>query len=138
MTMFPPDWEAAPSMDHLPAACPYTLAEIEDYLRRCHHHLLTSEDAATFRVNGPLAHKEDTRRRFWLFEAYDIVKQRQWFVLVGTGDSFFDPSVKLRRWMLAKTNDDCLSPDEYLAQEYREQNEAEAVKDNGSQRRYPL
>jgi len=128
MTMFPPDWEAAPSVDQLPETCPYTQAEIEDYLRRCHYHLLMAEEPAIFRVRGPLAHKRDTRRRFWVFEASDTVKQRRWYVLVGTGTSFSDPSEKMRRWMYAKTNDIGLSPDKFLQDEYREQREADVRK----------
>jgi hypothetical protein len=128
MTMFPPDWEMAPSIDRLPETCPYTQAEIEDYLRRCHLHLLTSEEPAIFRVSGPLAERGDAARRFWVFEASDNVKQRQWYVLIGTGTSFSDPSQKMRRWMFAKTSGIGLSPTEFLEDEYREQCEADARK----------
>lgn len=128
MTMFPPDWDAAPSIDRLPETCPYTQAEIEDYLGRCHYHLLTSEEPAVFQVSGPLAQKRDPKRSFWIFEAIDTVEQRQWYVLIGTGTSFFDPLEKMWRWMWAKTNDIGLSPDEFLQDEYREQCEADARK----------
>jgi hypothetical protein len=111
MSMFPPDWEVALSIDRLPEACPYSLAEIGDYLVRCHHHLLLDEGPTTFQVGGPHAQ----------FEARDAAKQRQWFVVVGTGKSFANPSEKLKRWMWAKTNDEGLSPDEFLDEEYREQ-----------------
>lgn len=128
MTMFPPDWEMALSIDQLPEACPYTLPEIEDYLRRSHYHVMTSEEPATFQVDGPLAQKHDAKRRFWVFGANDTAKRRQWYILVGTGDSFADPSEKMRRWMWAKTNDNGLSPNEFLLEEYQEQCQADGLK----------
>jgi len=125
MTMFAPDWEAALSIDQLSKHCPYSLAEIENYLSRCHDHFLQAEEPAVFRVNGPLVEKQDTTRRFWVFGATDTVKQRQWYVLVGTGGGFSDPKTKMKRWMWAKTNDTGLSPDELLRDEYRELREAD-------------
>ncbi len=126
MPFFPPDWEAAESIDRLPKACPYSREEIEDYLFRCHYHLLLKEQPTTFRVSGPHAQKKDLDRRYWVFEAHDAARQRQWFVLVGTGKSIFVPSEKLKRWMFAQTNDAGLSPEAFLDQEYREQLEYDA------------
>jgi len=63
--------------------------------------------------------------RFWVFGATDTIKQRQWYILVGTGGGFSDPKTKMKRWMWAKTNDTGLSPDEFLRDEYRELREAD-------------
>ena len=126
MVMFPPTWEAAPSIDQLSDACPYSPAEIEDYLLRNHCHLVLDEEPTTFVVNGPGAQRVDAERRYWIFEAVDEGRQRQWLVVVGTGKSFSDPSEKMKRWMYAKTNDDNLSPDQFLDEEYREQLVADA------------
>jgi hypothetical protein len=126
MTMFPVDWEEALSIDHLSEMCPYSPTEIGDYLHRCHYHLLLEEEPTTFDVSGPHAQKQNAERRYWLFEARDRTRQRQWFVLVGTGKSYFDRSKRMKRWMYAKTNDDDLSPDQFLDEEYREQLVADA------------
>jgi hypothetical protein len=40
---------------------------------------------------------------------------------VGAGKSPFNPSKRMKRWMYGKTNDDDLSPDQFLDEEYREQ-----------------
>jgi hypothetical protein len=50
----------------------------------------------------------------------------QWFVVVGTGKGCFDPTSTMRRWMYAETNDDGLSPDQFLEKAYREQLVADA------------
>jgi hypothetical protein len=126
MTMFPVDCEEAPSIDHLSEVCPYSRTEIGDYLLRCHYHVLQDEEPTAFDVSGPHAYKQDAERRYWLFEARERTKQRQWFVLVGTGKSFSDRSKRMKRWLYAKTNDDDLSPDQFLDEEYREQLVADA------------
>jgi hypothetical protein len=69
---------------------------------------------------------QNAERRYWLFEARDRAKQRQWFVVVGIGKSPFDPVERMKRWMYAKTNDDDLSPDQFLNDEDREQLAADA------------
>ena len=53
-------------------------------------------------------------------------RQVQWFVIVGTGKGCFDPSNPMRRWMYAETNDDDLSPDQFLEKACREQLVADA------------
>jgi hypothetical protein len=126
MSMFPPDWEVALSIDRLPEACPYSFDEMRDYLFRSHYHLCLNEEPTSFQVDGPRAQRQDLERRYWLFEARDVAEQRQWFVLIGTGKSLFDPSEKLRRWIWAETNDANLSSDEFLDKQYREQLEADA------------
>lgn len=126
MAGFPIAWETTPSIDQISEICPYSFAEIEDYLFRNHYHWVLKEEPTTFEVSGPHAQKREAERRYWLFEARDRSKQRQWFVVVGTGTSPFDPSDRMKRWMYAKTNDDDLSPDQFLEEEYREQLVADA------------
>jgi hypothetical protein len=126
MAGFPIAWEDTPSIDQLSDTSPYSLAEIEDYLFRNHYHLVLSEKPTTFDVNGPRAQRQDAERRYWLFEARDSTKHQQWFVVVGTGKSPFDPSQRMKRWMYGQTNDDDLSPDQFLDEEYREQLAADA------------
>jgi hypothetical protein len=157
MTGYPMAWEAATSMDRLPEACPYTIAEMEEYLFANHYHWSRNEQPTTFNVSGPCAHKVEYERRYWLFEAekdrlagrkeilcpicqkqhvlephpalaqrVDGDRQPRWFVVVGTGNGCFDPSSKMRRWMYAETNDDDLSPDQFLDKAYREQLVADA------------
>jgi hypothetical protein len=121
MTGFPIAWETTPSVDQISEICPYSPTEIEDYLFGNHYHLALSEEPTTFDVSGPHAQRQDAERRYWLFEARDRAKQRQWFVVVGTGKSPFDPSERIKRGMYAKTNDDDLLPDPFLDEEYREQ-----------------
>jgi hypothetical protein len=87
-------------MDQLSDTSPYSLVEIEDYLFINHYHWVLSEKSTTFVVSGPHAQKQDADRRYWLFEAHDSAKHRQWFVVVGTGKSPFDPSERMKRWML--------------------------------------
>jgi hypothetical protein len=118
---FPIAWEDAPSLDQLSDVCPYSLTEIGDYLFGNHYHLVLGEDPTAFSVSGPCAQRKYSDRRYWLFEARDNAKQRQWLVVVGTGKSPFDPRKRMKRWIYADTNDDDLSPDDFLDQEYREQ-----------------
>jgi hypothetical protein len=108
-------------MDQPLDVVPYALLEIEDYLFRCHYHWVLTEEPTTFKVNGVVAEKHDLERRYWLFDAYDKKDKRQWFVVVGTGKSPFDPSKKMKRWMYGCTNDDDISPHEFLEQAYLEQ-----------------
>jgi hypothetical protein len=56
----------------------------------------------------------------------DAGRQLQWFIVVGTGNGCFDSSNKMRRWMYAETNDDGLSPDQFLEKAYHEQLAADA------------
>jgi hypothetical protein len=107
-------------MDRLPDISPYSLAEIEHYLFVCHYRLAVGEEPTTFIVSGPHAQRQAPERRYWLFEARDRTKHGQWFVVVGTGKSPFDPSRK-GRWMYAETNDGDLSPDQFLDEAIREQ-----------------
>jgi hypothetical protein len=155
-------WEAATSMDRLPETCPYTTAEMEEYLFVNHYHWSRDEAPTTFNVSGPCAQKVEAERRYWLFEAMKdrlagrketwcplcqkqhvleppheyqadnlgsaprVDADRQWFIVVGTGNGCFDPSSKMRRWMYAETNDDDLSPDQFLEKAYHEQLVADA------------
>jgi len=101
-------------MDRLTETCPYSFAEIEDYLFNCHYRLSLKEEPTTYKVSGPCAQKADSERRYWLFQATDGGQQRQWYVVVGTGKGF-------RRWMYAQTDDDDVSPEQFLEQAYHEQ-----------------
>jgi hypothetical protein len=121
MAGFPLAWEETPSLDQLSGTSPYSPAEIEDYLFWNHYHWMIKEKPTTFDVSGPHAQRQDAERRYWLFEARDSSKHRQWFVVVGTGKSPGDPSKKMKRWMYAQTNDDDLSPDQFLDEEYCDQ-----------------
>jgi hypothetical protein len=85
MIGFPIAWEQTPSIDQLSDTSPYSLVEIEDYLFINHYHWVLSEKSTTFVVSGPHAQRQDADRRYWLFEARDSAKHRQWFVVVGTG-----------------------------------------------------
>jgi hypothetical protein len=110
---------------------PYAVSEIEEYLFGCHYRWVREEEPTTFVVNGPNAGKDYGGRRYWVFEARDRAKQRQWYVLVGTGTSPFDTSKQMKRWMYARTNDDDLAPEEFLEREYREQVAADAARLGG-------
>lgn len=113
-------------MDRLPESCPYSLPEIEDYLRDGHYHYVPSEKPTTFSARGPCAERTDLERRYWLFEARDQAKQRQWFVVIGTGKTPHHPSSKMRRWMYGQTNDDDLPPQQFLDNVYAEHLAADA------------
>ena len=126
MPGFPIDWEETPGPDQLSDVCPYSLIEVCDYLFGNHYDLVLHEDPTTFDVSGPCAQRKYSDRRYWLFEAHDNAKHSQWFVIIGTGKSPFDPSKKMKRWIYAHTNDDELSSDEFLDEEYREQLAADA------------
>jgi hypothetical protein len=121
MAGFPTAWEETPSIDQFSDVSPYSLAEIEEYLFSNHYHWALREKPTTFDVSGPHAQRQDADRRYWLFEARDSTKKQQWFVVVGTGKSPVGPSKRVKRWMYAQTNDDDLSPDQFLEEEYREQ-----------------
>jgi hypothetical protein len=126
MSGFPIAWEETPSIDQLSDGCPYSITEIKEYLFGNNYHLVLREEPTTFDVSGPSAQRQYAERRYWLFEAHDRIKQRQWFVVVGTGKSPFNPSKKMKRWIYAMTNDYRLSPDQFLDDEYGEQLAADA------------
>lgn len=97
MSGFPIAWDETPSIDQLSDICPYSPAEMEDYLFRNHYHWVRAEEPTTFDVSGPCAQMQDAARRYWLFEARDRTMQQQWFVVVGTGKSPFAPSERTKR-----------------------------------------
>jgi hypothetical protein len=96
------------------------LVEIQDYLFANHHRWMLREEPTTFDVSGPHAQRQDAERRYWLFEARDNTKHRQWFVVVATGKSPFNRYQRMKRWMYANTNDDDLSADQFLDEVWRE------------------
>jgi hypothetical protein len=126
MAGFPIAWGETHSLDSLSELSPYSLSEIEDYLFSNHYHWMHDEPPTIFCVSGPHAEKDVLERRYWVFVARDRAQQRQWFVLVGTGKSPFDPTKRMKRWMYAESNDEGLSPEEFLDKGYREQLEADA------------
>src|SRR5690349_6882938 len=93
---FPIAWEETPSLDKLSDVCPYSPTEISHYLFGNHYHWVLREGPTTFGVSGPCAQGKYSDRRYWLFEARDHAKHRQWFVVVGTGKSPFDPSKRMK------------------------------------------
>jgi len=122
MVGFPIFWEEeTDELDICVKALPYSDKEIKNYLHESHYHYMLDEEPTTFQTTGPHATKEDGDRYFWLLEARDMLKKRQWFVVVGTGKSPFDVSKKMKRWMYARTNDNNASPEEFLDEEYDEQ-----------------
>jgi hypothetical protein len=116
-------------VDSLPETCPYSFAEVEEYFFGCLHDLLfVSEPRKFFRVSGPCprARKIHADRRYWMFEAIDCERQRQWFVVVGAGGKFpYKPYQRMKRWIYAETNDDDLSPEAFLEKAHHEQLETE-------------
>ncbi len=125
MAGFPVAWEPTTSIDQLSDCCPYSITEIEEYLFNCHYHWVLGEEPTTFNVSGPFAQKADADRRYWLFEAHAMNDQQQWLIVVGTGKSPFEPTESMKRWMYARTNDEGLSYEQFLEEEYRDQLEAD-------------
>jgi hypothetical protein len=121
MAGYPILWEETFSIDQLSKCCPYEISEIEEYLFGNHYHWSLDEASTTFEVVDSHVQRQDAERHYWLFEARERAKCRQWLVVIGTGKSPFDPSKKMKRWMYAKTNDSDLSLEQFLDQEYREQ-----------------
>jgi hypothetical protein len=116
MAGFPLAWEVAPSMDRLPEESPYSLAEIEEYLFNCHYRWVVREEPITFKASGPCVQKDDSERRYWLFKAVDLRGEQEWLVVIGSGKGFSGSDKAMRRWMYAETNDDDLSPEQFLDQ----------------------
>ena len=143
-----PIWDAATTTDRIPEICPFSIEEMQQYLFVNHYHGSRDEEPTTFLVGGPHAEAIKTERSYWLFEAtkdrlsrrerkelwcslcqkphvldalhdYNPVYEgRQWFVIVGSGRFGRE---KMMRWMYAQTNDDGLSPDQFLDKAYEEQ-----------------
>jgi hypothetical protein len=118
--------ETQPGMDRPSETCPYSVAEIEEYLFDwLHEELLLVQGPVS--LSGLRAQKCDVDRRYWVFEAIAVDLQRQWFVIVGSGGkSHFAPHHRMKRWVYAETNDDDLSPEAFLDRIYHEQPEAYA------------
>jgi hypothetical protein len=108
----------------LPETCPYSVAEIEEYLFDwLHEDLMLVQEPV--RLSGLRAQKSDADRRYWMFEATTAELQQQLFVIVGSGGkSRFPPHHRMKRWVYAETNEDGLSPEAFLDRIYHEQPEA--------------
>ena len=118
--------ETEPGMVRLPETCPYSVAEIEEYLLDWLHEELMLVPGPV-KLSGLRAQKCDADRRYWMFEAIAVELQRQWFVIVGSGGkSHFAPHHRMKRWVYAETNDEGLSPEAFLDRIYHEQPEAYA------------
>jgi hypothetical protein len=125
MSTLPLMQETEPGMDRLPETCPYSVAEIEEYLFDWLHELLLVQGPV--KLSAACAQKFDVDRRYWMFEAIAVELQRQWFVIVGSGGkSHFAPHHRMKRWVYAETNVDGLSPEAFLDRIYDEQPEAYA------------
>jgi hypothetical protein len=124
MSTLPLMQEPVPGMDRLPDACPYSVAEIEEYLFDwLHEELLLVQGAV--KLSSLRAQKCDADRRYWMFEATSVELQQPWFVIVGSGGkSHFAPHHRMKRWVYAETNDEGLSPEAFLEKIYHEQPEA--------------
>ena len=110
MPGFPLMWEShrlgPPSED----GCPVRASVIATYLESCaYDYLLDDEPPPTF---GPLSalvlRKDVSGHRFWMWSCSDSLN-RPWLVLAGESPS--DP----KRWLLAESNEDGRSPEEFLA-----------------------
>ena len=121
MAGFPIAWDDGVSDQVVPSsACPYAEQEVEEYLRSCHYHWALEEPPLEFRVSGLVLFRQEVGRNYWLFSVVDGL-DRQWFVVVGSGASPFDPSKKMWRWMYADRNDLGQTGEEYMDDTYAEQ-----------------
>jgi hypothetical protein len=129
MRGYPIAWEDRFSDQAIPSDdCPYSVEEIEGYLRNCHYHLSLQEPPLSFRVNGPILSRQLVDRNFWIFGATNDLKQ-EWFVLVGSGKSPFKSHGKTWRWMYAEENELGQTPDEYFEDALAQQLSADAHPD---------
>ncbi|TPI45222.1 hypothetical protein FJW05_19295 [Mesorhizobium sp. B2-9-1] len=125
MSSFPVHWEEEVQSLDQPAACPYSIDEIEQYLCWCHDHSKLDEKPMHYKVHGAVAEQTEDERHFWLYRASDEVG-REWYVVVGSGKSPFKPSMKMRGWMYGKENVLGLMPHHYLRDEIGDQRLADA------------
>jgi len=82
------------------------------------YHLMLKEEAATFDISGPHAQRHDAERKYWLFEARDSAKQRQWFVLVDRERAHLNHLQKMKRWMVREDKRNNLSFGNFLEDEH--------------------
>ncbi|MGD0151784.1 MAG: hypothetical protein ABSB77_24665 [Xanthobacteraceae bacterium] len=121
MASFPIAWDDGISDQAIPSAvCPYSTEEIQEYLRNCQHHYALQEPPLGFQAAGPILFRQEIGRNYWLFSAVDDL-ERQWFIVVGSGTSPFNPGMKIRRWMYAELNELSQMPDEFMDHAYTQQ-----------------
>jgi hypothetical protein len=126
MATLPLMQETEPGMDRIPETCPYSAAEIENYLFDWLHEDLSLVQEPV-KLSGLRAEKRDADRCYWMFEAVTAELRGQWFVIVGSGGkSQFAPHHRMKRWVYAERNDEGLSPEAFLDKIYHEQPEAYA------------
>ena len=120
---FPPAWEEESDAVLPPAtALPYAPEEIEKYLEGNHYHLCLDEPPTRFTFIGVAGEREISGRRYWAVQARDE-GDRVWFVLIGSGVSFFRPDRFMRRWMIGMQPDGTLGVEEMFEAEIEDQME---------------
>jgi hypothetical protein len=105
MAGFPIAWDDAAGDQCIPTArCPYAKEEVEDYLRTNHYHWCRDEPPSSFRASGPVLSRTEVGRNYWVYTARDDF-ERDWLVVIGSGQSPFKSGAKIWRWMYAERND---------------------------------
>ncbi|MGO9132940.1 MAG: hypothetical protein ACLP8A_02670 [Methylovirgula sp.] len=123
---YPPAWEEDLAETGAPCEmCPYSVAEMEEYLRQNHFHWSQGEPVMSFHFVGMVGELASGDRRYWACELTDDLGQK-WFVVVGSGRSPSQPDRFTQRWMLAFEEDDCASPQQLLDNVNRDQLEHDA------------
>jgi hypothetical protein len=121
MAGFPIAWDDGIAGQAIPSdVCPYAKVEIEEYLKNCHYHYSLQEPPLGFQAHGPILSRQEVGRNYWLYRAIDDL-ERQWFVVIGSGQSPFNSKTKTWRWMYAERNDLKQTPDEFIDYAYAEQ-----------------
>jgi hypothetical protein len=120
---FPPAWEEESDAVLAPAtALPYAPEEIEKYLEGNHYHLCLDEPPTRFTFVGVAGEQEISGRHYWAVQARDE-GDRVWFVLIGSGISFFRPDRFMRRWMIGMQPDGTLGVERMFEAEIEDQME---------------
>ncbi|MFI0845826.1 hypothetical protein [Mesorhizobium sp. IMUNJ 23232] len=123
---FPIHWEQeVPSLDWIIGECPFSDAEIEEYLKSCHYHWHLSAPPMSYKVGEIVAERTEDSRHFWLRTASSEAGEK-WYVVIGTGKSPFNEAMKMRRWMYAEENTLEFAPDAFLEHAIGDQRKADA------------
>lgn len=126
MVGFPLEWreEWLGARAASPSGCCVSVAVIERYLATCHQAYLRDEPDLVFSPLTEVEHWDAGDRRFWLWRCDDSL-DREWFIMAGDGASPFAGEGALqRRWIFAETNEQGLSPLEFLGTWLRGSDEA--------------
>jgi hypothetical protein len=95
---------------------PYDATEVQNYLVGCHAQFFPLGPRLAFRSVDLVLSKSCTNRRFWLWQLVDE-DGASWFAVVGSGACPFAKLGAVDRWIYAQTNDDDLTPEEFLDRE---------------------